>query len=625
MKKKISSSVVLEELVLHRVDPLSFNRCCDILNSKFRSTDLYDVATQFRSWLSDKKAVYVEKEGNEMSCESVNKYFTLKSCCKDDTLKFLATFLAEPYNCSLMIDALPTVVKETILECMDRFYIPVEEMMEKEGYNRILTKGKDRWSRDSYQIASPWFTFRKDKVYSREQFYVALLEPFFPYLFQTVKRNFQVSLQEELPSNEQFRMMLTEESAVRAFPQVKDMYDRGDIEFNNNGKMAATVFRKCVSQLGVFEEFFPETKERAIKNFRASLFLPYLYYRLSRSFLMSSRRKGKVSIEDVLRDDNKDTLLPYARLMLHVLLPHVTGITASLDISNCFSLFSDVLSVLMDYLKPATHGWISMEEFFERILVKYQGVSHLCLFSTADYSYNGICLKNSKKDKAVIPLNHIRKEISEPCVKAIFLMMASVGLFDLAFQESRAEDTSWVDGLKYARLTDLGKYVFGLSSVYNPCFTQQQQKYFDVDPERLIIRSLVENNPYESFLCNVAQSIGNRRFVFTEESMIKKCVTKQEVESKIDFFIRFISPELSPVWKDFFDSVLEKCKPFHALRLADYSMFQVDATNKRLIRLLNTDAKLQKMVIRAEGFIFLLKDVDRKQFAERLKYFGYIL
>ena len=622
MVKENFSAVEKKELLLNTLDREIFDLCVTTLNSYFKSTELQEMVNMLRRWLSDKKVVNVAADGTRTSCVHVAQYFVMKRHCKEDVLNFMATFLGDAYNCSLMLNTFPPVVLEEMEACLQRFYVPVEEVMEKEGWNQIFTKRTERWGGDRYELVSPWFTLRCKSVGGRNHTYLSLSFGLYAYLYRAFHRQRVVTYEKELPADQQLTVRLTEESAVGVFPMVVNLYERGEIDLGSKGKMKVTALKKCVQQLGNFEEFFPETPESALKNFRAGMLFAYLHYRLNRKFLRSSQKN--VALEKVLRDDSKDTLLPFPRLTLSLLLPHLTGLSASLDTSNCYVLVNDIWMVLIDHAFSDS-GWFSLEDIIEGILERGQGFSHLHLFSSSEYCYSPVEIKNGKTDKEVVTLDRFRKEIAEPYVKALFLMMAAAGLFDIAYRDYREEDTSWVDGLRYVRITNLGKYVWGFSKEYKSCFAEKKIEYLDVDPDRLIVRSLVENNPYDCFLCEVARPIGNRRYVFTKESFIKKCRTKEEVEGKMNFFVKFIAPKLSAVWQNFFDSILENCKPFKALRAMEYFMYQVDEENKVLIHLLNSDSLLRKMVIRAEGFIFLVKEADRRAFADRLKCFGYIL
>ena len=146
-----------------------------------------------------------------------------------------------------------------------------------------------------------------------------------------------------------------------------------------------------------------------------------------------------------------------------------------------------------------------------------------------------------------------------------------------------------------------------------------------MDEQRLVIRSLKENNPYESLLNDTAIPIGNRRYMMSNESFLKNCRSEKDVKDKIDFFKRFISKEIPEVWTSFFDSLLRQCHPLKPVSADKYVIYQLDGNNKELIHLLSTDPFLKSILIRAEGYKILVEKKQQKAFVDKLKAHGYLL
>lgn len=153
---------------------------------------------------------------------------------------------------------------------------------------------------------------------------------------------------------------------------------------------------------------------------------------------------------------------------------------------------------------------------------------------------------------------------------------------------------------------------------------QEDIAYFELDPDRLIIRSLADPNPYAQLLLDTSVAISRNRFETSAESFLANCYTQHDVEEKIGIFKQFVSHELSPLWKRFFDSLLLHCNPLRADH-TNFQKYRIDPNNTELIQLLTTDAKLRQMVTRAEGYLLLVKKDDLKKFTDELKKHGYLL
>lgn len=78
---------------------------------------------------------------------------------------------------------------------------------------------------------------------------------------------------------------------------------------------------------------------------------------------------------------------------------------------------------------------------------------------------------------------------------------------EIAYDEKTEEgDTCYYDALRYVRLTDLGKYVFGITKKYEHQ-AAQKKKYFELDDSNLIVKSLDANNPFLSILTDIVMEI----------------------------------------------------------------------------------------------------------------------
>jgi hypothetical protein len=202
-------------------------------------------------------------------------------------------------------------------------------------------------------------------------------------------------------------------------------------------------------------------------------------------------------------------------------------------------------------------------------------------------------------------------------------LMASVGVAEIAINEDQNLNLSPVDAVEYVRLTPLGRYALDLTNDYDAP-EQEHIAYFELDPERLIIRSLVEPNPYAQLLTDTSIAISKNRFETSALSFLSSCHTKKDVESKIKIFRQFISNEIPALWEQFFQTLLQHCHPLSEDHTA-VKRYTLDPENRDLIQLITTDPVLRQLVIRAEGFRIMVKQEDLKKFEIQLKKHGYLL
>jgi len=150
-------------------------------------------------------------------------------------------------------------------------------------------------------------------------------------------------------------------------------------------------------------------------------------------------------------------------------------------------------------------------------------------------------------------------------------------------------------------------------------------QYSELDTERLIIKSLVDNNPYESLLGNMATAISKKMYKVSYESFLNGCEKLQDIESKIDFFKEYVSSQdLPDNWTQFFKDIKKRCKPMKAPK-NKYTLLQIPADDKELQHIILSDPIIRKYTLKAEGFILLVDTNYKSRVVEALKKYGYLI
>lgn len=214
------------------------------------------------------------------------------------------------------------------------------------------------------------------------------------------------------------------------------------------------------------------------------------------------------------------------------------------------------------------------------------------------------------------------QEFGHTAIQAFAFMLCSLGIVEIGLSPQVRRESPFARA-EYVRLTALGRYALGLSEEYEVP-KQEHTAYFELDPDRLIIRSLVEPNPYAQLLLDTSVVISRNRFETSAQSFLAHCASRSDVEEKIGIFRQFVSDELPPLWKQFFDSLLQHCNPLKKER-SDYYVYSLSPDNTDLVRLLTSTPSLRKLFVRAEGYLILVKKDDQKKFVDELKKYGYLL
>ena len=223
----------------------------------------------------------------------------------------------------------------------------------------------------------------------------------------------------------------------------------------------------------------------------------------------------------------------------------------------------------------------------------------------------------------IIAANSYAMQFGYTGLQMFAFQLASIGLAEVALNEQPLANLSPCSALEYVRLTPLGRYALGVTNDYEAP-ELEHVAYFELDPDRLIIRSLVDPNPYAQLLKDSSTPISRNRFETSALSFLANCHKREDVEQKISIFRRFIANELPPLWEQFFQQLLQHCHPLKEDRTG-YKRYILSADNRDLIQLVTTDPVLRQIVVRAEGYRIMVKNDDLKKFETQLKKHGYLL
>ncbi|WP_301706020.1 hypothetical protein [uncultured Parabacteroides sp.] len=432
---------------------------------------------------------------------------------------------------------------------------------------------------------------------------------FIPFFYE--KTDFVLTELPELPAEtEQLKVFNAESSIFTELTILDGLEKQGGLEINEKWKLSAACLKKLSAQVNL-SEFFPQESDRSLNTLRANLMFSTF------AFFWTVKKRNIGQPEKELRDIFSEMILNYPVILYPILLPYTSGLRSS-EFRNQLGL-QYLKMVISEITLSDSQQWLLASQF----------ILH-CRFYNIPFSpFNRFSLEKMKlKDK--LSGDFIYKDgwyidLDEVFIKSFIFLLASFGLLEIAYDACPSSFSSPFHALRYFRLTALGAYVFNITNTYELPKAKEEGPFFDLDARNLIVRSLGENNPYETLLQDVAIPIGQHRYKLTHASFLNNCKTNEDVVNKIEFFKRFISAELPEIWSEFFDSLMKRCRPLTSISADKYLVYQLDAGNEELLRLVSTDPVIRENTVRAEGYLLLVKKDSLKQVVARLKYSGYLL
>ena len=622
-----NSIPTLPNLVLEEPVGDQWNAITDFLESRNTKTQLLNYAEAFIPWLSQYgKVMRTTRNGRIVEATEVALMMKTNTT-KHGIAQGLALFLASDQNMQKYVDAMSEELRQLWRTVLFKLFVTQKEAKHilKTTNNLISQKqsyyyysDKTVWNKREYG----WFSigqYRSAKVGSHgyrdyENFITvnpAIHAIFLPFFFPETFEQ-EVGLN-ELPEGH-YRTVNFEAESQTHYQLFCGLYQQGEFTLKKKG-LGTTDMKRALKKMAL-AEFFPGDHNEFRENLRAFSYLQLLT--LTKEYLTKTEN---ATYEDTLRTFFSE-FHHISYWLINLLFPHIKGLRRQMI---DYGRHDKLCNIMFTWLREEPDRWVSMRDIYLKIYGIENGENSL-RFTTLVFHPNdeqsNTQMSNEYTGKN-IAADSYAMEFGYTGLQACAFLMASVGAAEIAINEDKNMNLSPFDSVEYIRLTPLGRYALGLTDDYEAP-EQEHIAYFELDPDRLIIRSLTEPNPYAQLLTDTSVPISRNRFETSALSFLAGCNKREDVESKISVFRRFISSELPPLWEQFFQTLLQHCHPLQE-DITGYKHYTLQPTNRELIQLVTTDPVLRQLVIRAEGYRIMVKTTDLKKFETQLKKHGYLL
>lgn len=590
-----------------------------LLDRLYSKMDLVNIYSAFRKWTEGYMFRLVDDDGlsaNQTIVTALLSKATQKY--KDTYADFLGVIFADSRNLAIYFKYMPEKSRNLFREIIIRGCMTMKEAKTKGGISR-RSGGYSYYYDSDLDGEFAWLTVTNFGYYSyssdEANYYVYLrssmckyfIQYLIPEVYETVKTVPELE-------GEGWEISNFEANVFRDVPLVEGMFSQGVIEPGKSKLMTAATEKK-IDLIGMADFHMPESTS-AIRGRMIATYIAYM---------LQCNEAGFDGVSLPVEDQACNMVRTFPTDdagWFQICTPFISGIRRSVvQASNARDILRYVVSALFTF--GGNGGWVPVTGIFEHMYANLLSNGNRTFafepdrFNMGSLPDNMFSMQTMKPDKIIYGFSY-------PLVRGFLCLLASWGLLETAVKTDVKCKDSPYDGLQYVRVTALGRYALGLDKEYKAPKIEKKV-WFELDDERLIFRSLSEDNPYIVILKDVSNSIGGGRYEVTAESFLSHCSTRADVEQKIDIFKQYIGRELPQVWKDFFAEMLRHCQPLEKLPITNYKMYRVAKDNMTLQRLLTTDEKLRSLVIRAEGYRIIVAKADMTKFENRLKSFGYLL
>ena len=404
-----------------------------------------------------------------------------------------------------------------------------------------------------------------------------------------------------------------EHEMITSMSVLQSLYDSDMLE-RGKSRVSVSYINKVAKMLQPME-FYKDSDDKTVRSWR-TLLLVNAYVKMRDS----QPRQSVMGPVDALKQIFQGIALssiPQCGYLAKILFSKLnSALTWDMSLSH---LFKTVISILKTHAADGSR-WLLTDGLMAEIDRAPGGKADRLFF--VPESVNRYSCHNNFSQERLQPDN-LTDQAGKPMIDTLLSLLCSLGFLVLKYRdEDPVGETSPMPFIAAMRLTSLGRYVMGLDESYQARPGEIVQ-YFELDAERLIIRALGDDNPYEGLLKEFANPIGARRYVVTPETFLSRCRSVSDVNSRLELFRQTVAVKLPPNWEEF----LQRMSRAHRCirEVGGYSVYKIDQSESALVEALTSDSELRRLVIRAEGYRILVASDDKEAFEKRLLRYGYLV
>lgn len=281
-------------------------------------------------------------------------------------------------------------------------------------------------------------------------------------------------------------------------------------------------------------------------------------------------------------------------------------------------------------LMSAANEWMNLDNFKMQLLCKElankKNNRYLKLFPYKDRSKSSALRKIDKEHEAdrkwvVEPIEWFEEMGFKFAVHWIMYLCA-IGIVEVAMDTDITDiSEDPMEGMRYVRMTQLGKYAFGIEKDYHQKVAGEDAGV-EFDPQNGII-TVDAKSPFQMFLSNVAKRISPTRFRISTESLISGCRRETDLNQRITNLQTIIDPDKEPAIKKIIDEAQRRTD---CAQLDEgYSMMRLRPDLPGLREAILSNKELREMTILAGPTLALVKTQRLERFYALCAAYGYLM
>lgn len=318
-----------------------------------------------------------------------------------------------------------------------------------------------------------------------------------------------------------------------------EMRKTGDIRLGANGKILKTVFSYFEKNV-VVREFYENSRDEEERRMKKELLIR----------LFSALRIEKIG-------DNLNPVETLKEIVEKIFsgeafLEHFKYYGNSYSINMAKTILSNLKVKLNTYEDEEIEEYLRgikycFEEIAEKNWVTIEDIVKFLFFNAIPiFTYSEEFIKNILRENEIYPyrnMEQINKNVYEfiifPFTKGIMAIMAVLGVVEIGYNNREGktykEHNSLYNGIKFVRVTELGKYILGINKSYE--FEQKESAMeLNLSDKELIITASGSDRIKEIVISKIAEKVGENIYKVTNRTLFAGCTKEDDVKAKINSF-----------------------------------------------------------------------------------------
>jgi len=308
-------------------------------------------------------------------------------------------------------------------------------------------------------------------------------------------------------------------------------------------------------------------------------------------------------------------------------LPALKGFTKAWASDSYVMEISEAVNNL---LLPAAKVWMPLDNLKLRYLCyptpSWSDSAYLSLFNRHSLNRASVRRKEDQTattyyGEAVARIN-IFDDIDFPFVLHWIKFLCAAGLVEIASEQNcDAGDT--LEGMRYVRLTPLGRYAFKIDKSYNP---KPAVRNYDLefDDRNCIFTINSENYPFRIFLNQITKPIGQTRFRISAASLLKGCADSHGLQARIESLRNIVDINSSETLKSIIKEAIARAECVEHIPNS-YTILRLKPGSQDLADFIISNKEIRPNIILCEKNIILVKKNFFESFSLICRKQGFII